>query len=148
MDGPRAGRYVEALRVQRERLPSLAAGPTADLDRMRALGEIGLNQVALGQSVEATASLEQALGLSRKLQTRTTPERADVLAGLGRALMARRRPAEALTLLGEADLFWREFAPGSPWAADSARGLSPGRATLGLGAGPRPDAPHVQNVRR
>jgi hypothetical protein len=143
-----SGRYVEALRIQQERLPSLAAGPAADLDRMRALAEIGLSQVALGQSVEATASLEQALGLSRRLQTRTAPERADVLTGLGRALLARRRPAEALPLLSEADAFWREFAPGSRWSADSASVLRRGRAALGQGAGPRPDAPHVQNVLR
>ena len=43
--------------------------------------------------------LEQALALSRALQTRTAPERADVLAGLGSALLARRRPAEALPFL-------------------------------------------------
>jgi len=143
-----SGRYAEALRAQQERLASLAAGPAADLDRMRALGEIGLDQLALDQPVEATASLEQALALSRKLQTRTAPERADILAGLGSALLARGRPAEALPLLSEADAFWREFAPGSRWAADSARGLRRGHAALGQGTGSRPDEPPVQNVRR
>jgi eukaryotic-like serine/threonine-protein kinase len=143
-----SGRYAEALGAQQERLASLGAGPAADLDRMRVLGEIGLDQVALGQPVEATASLEQALALSRALQTRTAPERADILAGLGSALLARRQPAEALPFLREADAFWREFAPGSRWAADSARGLRRGRAALGKRAGSRPDESQVQNVRR
>jgi tetratricopeptide (TPR) repeat protein len=126
------GRPEEALRLQREWLASLPSGGAAEWDRMQALVEVGLAQVALGRHGEGAESLSDALRLSRRLQAGPTPERALTLAGLGRALIARGRAEDARRALREAQAFWRAFAPDSPWAAEAA--LLAARAERDAGA--------------
>jgi hypothetical protein len=90
------------------------------LERMNILKEIGLNLQELARPAEASTWLEQALALSRRAQTRPTPDRADTLVGLGRARMATGRLTEAVALLREADRFWRDFHGENRWASETA----------------------------
>jgi serine/threonine protein kinase len=82
-----------ALRFQQRSLTVLPGGRNTDIDRMRALTEVGLNLHALGQPAQAIAFLREALVLSMRAQTRPSPARADILAGLGRATLALQRTA-------------------------------------------------------
>jgi len=125
-----AGGYSAALGLQLESLALSQANPKAKLDEARALTEAGLNQIELGQLDEATQSLEKALALFEKTQPQVTPQRADALVGLGRAIMGRDRPADAYPLLQAADTFWREFDADNRWAGEAALWL--GRCHLAL----------------
>ncbi len=98
---------------------------------MRVLIEFGLDQLELGKRGEASVALEEALGLSRRLQAATAPERADALVGLGRARMSLGHPVEALPLLEEADASWRGFDPENRWAGEAALWLGECQAALG-----------------
>jgi eukaryotic-like serine/threonine-protein kinase len=130
-----AGRLAEALRSQEEALASIGGDPRAGWHRMRVLAEVGLDRLELGAAAEAAAALEEALALSHRLQRRTAPERADLLVGLGRALLAQERPAEALPLLAEADAFWQAYDPESRFAGEAARWH--GRCEAALTSSPR-----------
>jgi eukaryotic-like serine/threonine-protein kinase len=77
--------YRAALRLQQRALAVLPAGRSGEIDRMRALTEIGLDLLALGQSDQAIAFLREALALSERAQTHMSPARAEILAGLDRA---------------------------------------------------------------
>ncbi len=77
--------YRAALRFQQRALTMLGGGRRTDIDRMRALTEIGLNLDALGQPEQAIAFLREALTLSLRAQTHMSPARADILAGLEHA---------------------------------------------------------------
>jgi serine/threonine-protein kinase len=113
------GEYAEALRLQQQARESMPDGASA-LERMNILKEIGLNLQELARPAEASTWLEQALALSRRAQTRPTPDRADTLVGLGRARMATGRLTEAVALLREADRFWRDFHGENRWASETA----------------------------
>jgi hypothetical protein len=91
---------------------------------MRILTETGLALLDLDEPREAARSLEQALTLSRREQTQASPERADILVGLGRANMARGSVAAACPLLLEADSFWRAFDAANSEAKEAARWLA------------------------
>ncbi len=80
--------YRAALRFQQRALTVLGGGRRTDIDRMRALTEIGLNLDALGQPEQAIAFLREALTLSQRAQTHLSPARAEILAGLEHAQAA------------------------------------------------------------
>jgi Flp pilus assembly protein TadD len=111
--------------VQRQALQSLARLPAVEPERMRVLTETGLALLDLGRHDEAAAPLEQALALSRQVQTQLAPDRADILVGLGRAYMAGGRSAEAHELLVTASRFWQAFDADNRETASVARWLHP-----------------------
>ena len=125
------GRHEAALRAHQESLGLVKDEPGADWNRVRFIGEIGLDQLELGRLEEAASSLERSLALYEKLETRMHPARADLLTGLGRVHLARNDPARARAPLEEADAFWRDFDPVSRWAGEAAWWL--GRAQTALG---------------
>ena len=126
-----SGTFSEALESQNKALAAIAPGPGASRARSLILTETGLNQLELGDVDAATGSLKEALKLSGTFQRRPVPERADLLVGLGRAMLARKQPADALPFLEEADGFWRTFDGESRWAAEASLWL--GRAHKALG---------------
>ena len=119
-----AGNPEQALRAQREALAAIPAGPRSERQRMAVRLEAGIDQLDLGHEAQALPDLEQALALTRRLQRRATPLRADALVGLGRARLGLGQPAQAAPFLEEAAGFWHEADAGSRWA---------GEATLWLG---------------
>jgi serine/threonine-protein kinase len=120
-----SGEFEAAVRVQRQALQSLARLPAVEPERMRVLTETGLALLDLGRHDEAAAPLEQALALSRQVQTQLAPDRADILVGLGRAYMAGGRSAEAHELLVTASRFWQAFDADNRETASVARWLHP-----------------------
>lgn len=118
-----AGEPAAALRLQQAWLASLAPGRGSERDRVAALSEIGLAQVALGRFDDAVTPLLRALTAFEERQPDLTPERADLLVALGHARLGQGRAAEALEPLETADRFWRRYDPESAWAAEAARGL-------------------------
>jgi hypothetical protein len=82
--------YRAAIRLQQRALTVLPGGKSSDIDRMRALTEIGLNEQALGQPEQAIAFLREALALSERAQTHTSRARAEILAGLNRSMLTAR----------------------------------------------------------
>jgi serine/threonine protein kinase/tetratricopeptide (TPR) repeat protein len=125
------GASAEALATQRKALADIAPGPRANRERSLILTEIGLNQLELGESEAAAGSLDEALKISNALEYRPVPDRADLLVGLGRTMLARKQPGEALPFLEEADSFWRQFDSESRWAGEASLWL--GRAYVALG---------------
>jgi tetratricopeptide (TPR) repeat protein len=109
----------------------LALDKVRTSDRAAATRELGLALVDQGRFAEAVAPLEEALSLLGELRRATTPERADVLVGLGRARLGLGHAARALPHLVEADTFWRGFGPDTPWAGEAAFWL--GRCLRALG---------------
>ena len=83
-----------------------------------------------GNKVEALLSLEEARSLLSHPDGRMHPDLADVFVGSGQGKDAPARFAEALPLLEKADTFWRDFAPSSQWAHESARLLAECRKAL------------------
>jgi eukaryotic-like serine/threonine-protein kinase len=128
------GRHEAALAAHQESLALIQDAPGADWNRVRALGEIGIDQVELGRLDEAAPMLERSLELYEKLETRMHPARADVLTALGRVRLARHDPRRARAPLEEADAFWREFDPASRWAGEAALWLGRCQAALGHAA--------------
>ena len=106
------------------------SGPKLQRERMRALTEIGLVQLEMGDAGAAAVTLEQALKEFERLESRITPARADALVGLGRALIAQGRAADALPPLEEAAAFWHAFDPHSRWAGEAASALELARQGL------------------
>jgi serine/threonine protein kinase len=104
-----AGNYAEALRLQRACLNSPNKDPKAGLHRMRGLTETGLNQLELGDYAGAERTFEQSLALFDRLYKQVTPAHADVLVGLGQALIRQGKPYAARVPLKKAERFWREF---------------------------------------
>jgi serine/threonine-protein kinase len=78
-----SGDAASALRSEQQALASLS-GSGAAIRRMRILTEIGLAQLDLDATAQAGAALEEALSLSKRLQTHAAPDRADILLGLAR----------------------------------------------------------------
>ncbi len=83
-----AGDASGAFHAQEDALHWIAADPSVEGDRMRALAESGLALLDLGRPNQAAASLERALTLSRRFQLHSAPERVEILAGLARARLA------------------------------------------------------------
>jgi serine/threonine-protein kinase len=123
-----AGAHADALATQRKAAAALPAGPGTAVLRSTILIETGLNQLELGDVDAASASLDDALGLTRTLERRPVPESADLQVGLARVALARGRPDAAIPLLEEADAFWTRFDPKSRWAAEARRLLDRARA--------------------
>ena len=73
-------------------------------------------------------SFERSLQEFARLETSTTPARADALLGLGRAHLAQGDAAAGLPLLEQADAFWRAFDPASSSAVVAADWLARARA--------------------
>jgi tetratricopeptide (TPR) repeat protein len=119
-----AGEPAAALRWQRQALEAMKPDRSADFRRMRALTELGLTLLDLNRPAESVAPLERALAVAERLQTRTSPDRIDILVGLGRAKIALGQNEEARTLLQVADRFWREFDGRSSEARRAAFWLS------------------------
>ncbi|MEO8258348.1 MAG: serine/threonine-protein kinase [Acidobacteriota bacterium] len=117
------GEHAGALRLQQQALAAIGDGTGAALHRANVLKEAGLNLQELNRPAEAATLLEQALTLIQRWQSQPTPDRGDVLIGLGRARMAAGRLTEARSLLQEADRFWRGFDAGNRSAGEAARWL-------------------------
>ena len=125
-----SGRYEAAIALQQQGLRDLADGPMADYTRTRMLAQLGLAQMAAGQS-GAGETLEQALQLATKLGLHPDPVQADAQLALGRLYLQRSQPAAALPFLQSADEFWRGFAPENRAASDAARWLAQAYRALG-----------------
>lgn len=125
-----SGDPARALQLQRAALTALRPGAAGDGPRMRELAEAGLAEVELGAWPAAEATLGEALALQVRRQLRVTPERADVLLGLGRARLGRGDARAALGPLEEAERFWSRYAPGGAAEAEVARWLDRCRAAL------------------
>lgn len=139
-----AGAYADALATQRKAFAALPSGRGVTALRSTILIETGLNQLELGDIDAASASFDDALGLTRTLERRPVPESADLQVGLARVALARGRPEAAIPLLEEAAAFWNSFDAKSRWAAEARGLLDRARATHGAEAraGPRsPSAP-------
>jgi tetratricopeptide (TPR) repeat protein len=83
--------YRAALRFQQRALTVLPGGTHTEIDRMRALTEVGLDLQALGQPAQAVAFLREALTLCERAQPYPGPARAEILAGLRTASASRSR---------------------------------------------------------
>jgi serine/threonine-protein kinase len=113
------GEFESALQTQQQALNMIPEGPTADLERMPIMAEMGLAQVELGRYEEALKSLEQASTLFRKVQLQMTPHHAEVLVGLGRVHLSLGNATQAQSFFATANSFWREFDPTSRWAGEA-----------------------------
>ena len=122
------GDLPAALQAQTPLAALKDVGPKLQRERMRALVEIGLVRLQLNDAAAATATLEQALREFDRLESRVTPARADALLGLGRALLAQGKVADALPPLEKAAAFWRDFDPDSRWTGEAAAALKAARA--------------------
>ena len=129
-----SGNFTAALESQRKALGNITPGAGADRARSLILTETGLNQLELGDLEPAIGSLNEALTISNTLQRRPIPDRADLLVGLGRAMLAQKRPADALPFLQEADAFWRTFEDESRWAGEASLWLGLAYKALGRDA--------------
>ena len=128
-----AGSGEQALRWQERALGLVADDGLREWNRLRVLAELGLAQSDAGRYREARASAEEALALSRKLQSHDSPMRADALVGLARAHLGLGSAAACLGPVEQADSFWRGFDPGSRWAGEAALWLGRCHAALGHG---------------
>jgi eukaryotic-like serine/threonine-protein kinase len=125
------GEYREAFATQQEVLRQIGSGPMLEWDRAGALTDLGITQVELGEHGSALATFERAASLYERLQLLSSPAKADVLIGLGRARLAAGRAEEALPVLSEADAFWRGFDAENRWAGEAALWLGRCYAALG-----------------
>jgi tetratricopeptide (TPR) repeat protein len=126
-----AGEPEEALRLHEESRNAIVEGPKAGRERILVLTEIGLDQVELERYAEAAVALEQSLDWLARLNRRPTPQRADALLGLGRALLGLGRPGDALEAIEQADELWKGWDPDSRWARETALWLGRCHETLG-----------------
>ena len=118
------------------------SGARAELERMTMLPTLGLALAESRADRDAVSVLQEALTLLARHQTVTSPEFADALLAVGRALMHVERSVEALPYLERADQFWQNFDSGSRWAGEAAFWL--GRCLDSLG---RKDPAKVQYAR-
>jgi tetratricopeptide (TPR) repeat protein len=125
------GRYLESIPWFEKAIAAAQNAAFDRGDRAIALTEIGLVRLELHDPRGAQAAFAGAEVLFARLQTGfTTPARADLLIGTGRAHLSLRQFATALPALQKADAFWREFAPDSRWAGEAALWL--GRCLVAL----------------
>ena len=123
---------ADAMRLQQASIDSIRVGGRGRFEtRRHSLTEIGLSQVELGEYEVALETFRQALRLYDQNESIVSPQRADALIGVGRAMMGVNRAGEALPVLEEANAFWADFDPDNRWAGEAALWL--GRAYLALG---------------
>jgi eukaryotic-like serine/threonine-protein kinase len=122
------GDAAHAMVYLRPLIDSTQPAPKWQRERMRAWAQIGFVQLDRGAPTEAILSFERSLKEFERLESRVSPERADALAGLGRAHLAHGEPAKALPPLQQAEQFWRAFDPASPSAAVVGEWLARARA--------------------
>lgn len=131
------GDYTAALGEHEASLTAVQPGPRYELHRVRVRTEIGLDLAALGRNDEAIALLESVMSEASGLFIVMNPTQSDALVGLGRALLARRAPADARPHLVQADQFWRAFNAENRWAGEAALWLGQCERALGHGAAAR-----------
>ena len=124
------GNNEEALRLANESWDSLPEDMTSPSIRVPLLVELGLNEIAIDRTNEATANFAKAVAMLDELGIERSPDRADAVLGLGRAHLALGEADLARPLLEEAESYWRELNPTGRWAGESALWL--GRAYLKL----------------
>jgi tetratricopeptide (TPR) repeat protein len=117
--------------LQTEAIAALPQDGMRDAYLMRRLPERGLAELELGRAQEALATLREAQALMEQLQVAVPPARAEVWLGIGRALLATGRIADALVMLRRADAFWQAFEPNHPGAGDAAFWLARGLQATG-----------------
>ena len=122
------GDMATALQYLQPLAESSDPAPKWQRERMRAWSQIGWVQLEQGAPAKAAVSFERSLQEFARLETGTTPARADALLGLGRAHLAQGDAAAGLPLLEQADGFWRAFDPASSSAAVAADWLARARA--------------------
>jgi hypothetical protein len=106
-----------------------AAG-CAPLLRAQILTEQGLASLAGGDLSAALTRLQAAFARFDELGIEPTPDRADLLIGLGRVWLASREPARAEPFFDEAHRFWQGFDGNHPDAAEAANWLARCRTAL------------------
>ena len=110
------------------------SGQRADIDRMRALPNLGLSLADAGEYAQAKSACDEAITLLARFQSRISADRADASLCLGRALLGLGRPADALSPLQLAEGFWRETNGDSRWAGEASYWLARGHEALGQSA--------------
>ncbi|MBM3764121.1 MAG: serine/threonine protein kinase [Acidobacteria bacterium] len=113
-----AGKHEEAIARQRA---ALHTAGSSERERVQCEFEIGMNEVEMGRFDSAAASLEKARSYYEQNVPKLVPPHADALCGLARVAAHRGDARKARSLAARCDEYWREFAPGSRWAASAAR---------------------------
>src|SRR5262249_42747681 len=72
------GDYREALKTQHTALALTQEGPTAELEHMHSMAELGLDYLALGEDERATSFLQRSSALFSKLERELTPAHLEV----------------------------------------------------------------------
>ncbi len=137
-----------ALESETRALEKVQEGPRADRERMRVLAELGLDHLERAEYEQAGPTLDRALELSRRLQKADTPERADVLVGLGRLYLAENDATRALASLSAADAFWTAFDPESRWAGEASLWRARAESALGRHAEAKVSRARAQRILR
>jgi eukaryotic-like serine/threonine-protein kinase len=126
------GRSADAVRWLEQAIAEASVERLHRNDLAAGLVEMGLAQLALGETVAAQGFFVRAETLFEEFQSEhTTPARADLHVGMARVQMQRGNHADALQLLEESDVFWREFDAQNRGAGETALWL--GRCYLALG---------------
>jgi serine/threonine protein kinase/tetratricopeptide (TPR) repeat protein len=129
------GRNADAVRWLEQAIAEAGIGRLHRNDLAAGLVEMGLAQLALGNSASAREFFLRAETLFDEFQSRhTTPARADLQVGMARVQMQERNHAAALEQLEKVDVFWRAFDPQSRWAGEAAIWLGRCYAALGRSA--------------
>ena len=124
-----AGEPASGSREQQLALDLVDTSPDGRRLRLEILRELGLASLDAADPAQALVHLSAAQGLSETLHLDTSPGRAAILVGLGRALLALDRADECVAPLTAADEFWRRFDPQHPDAQAAARWLAMARDT-------------------
>jgi eukaryotic-like serine/threonine-protein kinase len=146
-----AGDHGAAIDSQRRALALFGSGAHAALDRELAQVEIGISDLERGRHAEAIAALTRSIDIMRTLQSESTPQLADAQLALGRALLAKGRPADALVPLQAASAYWQtrqamaDKVAISRWQSESERWLGQARVAA---AGERAARPPVRRASR
>jgi len=119
-----SGEYDRAVRSQLLAESQVLPGPRADWDRVRAVAELGLAELARGHGADAEQALSRARDIFVGLATEMHPAYAEVLTGLSQIQIQSGDAADALADLEKVAAYWRDFDPES---------RSAGVATLWLG---------------
>jgi serine/threonine protein kinase/tetratricopeptide (TPR) repeat protein len=126
------GRSADAVRWLEQAIAEAGIERLHRNDLAAGLVELGLAQLALGDTAAAQDVFARAEALFDEFQSEhTTPARADLQVGMARVQMQGRNHAEALQRLEKVDAFWREFDAQNRGAGETALWL--GRCYLALG---------------
>jgi eukaryotic-like serine/threonine-protein kinase len=102
-----AGDHGAAIESHRRALALFGSSAHTALDRELAQIEVGISDVEQGRHTEAIAALTRSIDIMRTLQSASTPQLADAQLALGRALLAKGQPADALVPLQAASAYWQ-----------------------------------------